>query len=256
MFCLAQHEILKVGPAMLRLLCITAHPDDEAGGFGGSLLLYRERGVKTHVVCLTPGQAATHRGGASSGEELAAMRRKEFQASCAILRISHGEVLNYPDGALDKQDSLTVVGDLARRIRQIRPQVIITIGPEGGVTAHADHSMASIFATMAFHWAGRANRFVDQIQREGLQPHRAQKLYYSTTAFTMPERPPISPAPATTVIPIGPYLDAKISAFKAHTSQNPLFPFFENTIRERGADERFHLVATTKPAEMTRESDL
>jgi LmbE family N-acetylglucosaminyl deacetylase len=241
---------------MLRLLCVTAHPDDEAGAFGGTLLLCRDRGVETHVICLTPGQAATHRGGARSADELAAMRRKEFQASCAILRISRGEVLNYADGALDKQDLLTVVSDLARRIRQIRPQVIITIGPEGGVTAHPDHSMASVFATMAFHWAGRANRFVDQIEREGLLPHRAQKLYYSTTAFTMPDRPPISPAPATMVVAIGGYLDTKISAFKAHTSQNPLFPFFENTIRQRGAEERFHLVATAKPAIMAAETDL
>jgi len=30
---------------MLRLMCITAHPDDEAAGFGGSLRLYRDRGV-------------------------------------------------------------------------------------------------------------------------------------------------------------------------------------------------------------------
>jgi len=241
---------------MLRLLCITAHPDDEAGGFGGSLLLYRERGVETHVICLTPGQAATHRGDASSSDELAVMRRKEFQSSCAILRVSHGEVLDYADGALDKQDLLTVVSDLARRIRQIRPQVVMTIGPEGGVTGHPDHSMACIFATLAFHWAGRANRFADQLEKDRLHPHRAQKLYYSTTAFIMPERPPISPAPATAIIPIGRYLDAKISAFKAHTSQNPLFPFFENTIRRRGADERFHLVAAAKPAEIAAETDL
>ena len=73
---------------MLRLLCVTAHPDDEAGGFGGSLLLYASRGVETHVICLTPGQAATHRGGARSDEELAAMRRQEFQASCRMLKIS------------------------------------------------------------------------------------------------------------------------------------------------------------------------
>jgi len=241
---------------MLRLLCITAHPDDEAGGFGGSLLLYQERGVQTHVICLTPGQAATHRGEARSGDELAAIRRTEFQASCAILRVSHGEVLDYADGALDQQDLLTVVGELARRIREIRPQVVMTLGPEGAVTGHPDHSMASIFATLAFHWAGRANRFVEQIEKEGLQPHRTQKLYYSTTAFTMPDRPPISPPPATTIIPIGPYLDAKISAFKAHTSQSPLFPFFENTIRQRGAEERFHLVATMKPATAANETDL
>ena len=33
---------------MLRLLCFTAHPDDEAGSFGGTLLRYAERGVETH----------------------------------------------------------------------------------------------------------------------------------------------------------------------------------------------------------------
>ena len=61
---------------MLRLLCVTAHPDDEAGSFGGSLLVYRERGVETHIVCLTPGQAATHRGNTRSEAELAEQRKR------------------------------------------------------------------------------------------------------------------------------------------------------------------------------------
>src|SRR5215470_15612702 len=73
---------------MLRLLCITAHPDDEAGGFGGTLLHYAQRGVETHVLCLTPGQAATHRGGAKSDDELAQIRRQEFAASCNMLRVA------------------------------------------------------------------------------------------------------------------------------------------------------------------------
>src|SRR5215467_14615847 len=115
---------------MPRLLCFTAHPDDEAGGFGGSLLRYAARGVETHVVCLTPGQAATHRGGARSDQELSALRRQEFAASCKLLNVSHGEVLDYPDGRLDTQDFRTVVADLTRRVRQIRPHVVLTIGPE------------------------------------------------------------------------------------------------------------------------------
>ena len=56
---------------MLRLLCITAHPDDEAGAFGGILLLYGERGVETSVICLTAGTAAKNRGTARTDEELA-----------------------------------------------------------------------------------------------------------------------------------------------------------------------------------------
>src|SRR5512135_2545441 len=114
---------------ILRLLCVTAHPDDEAGGFGGVLQLYAARGVETNLICLTPGQAATHRGGFQTDEELAAARRKELAASAAILKLSCVEVLNYRDAALDRTDLSQVVGDLVRRIRHIRPQVMITFGP-------------------------------------------------------------------------------------------------------------------------------
>jgi len=241
---------------MLRLLCVTAHPDDEAGGFGGSLLLAHERRIETYVICLTSGQAATHRGRASSGEELAALRRKEFAAACDHLHVTEGFVLDYPDGGLDRQNLYEVAGDLARRIRKLRPQVILTFGPEGGVTAHPDHSMASLFATAAFQWAPRTNRYGDQLH-EGLKPYRPQKLYYATANFSLEERQPVSLAPATTKIEIGPYLERKIEAFRKHASQAPLFELFESHIRPRGAYELFHLAAVNTPCELGRmETDI
>lgn len=240
---------------MFRLLCVTAHPDDEAGGFGGSLLLYGLRGVETHILCLTPGQAASHRGSAQSDEELAAVRRREFAAACNILKVTHGKVLDYPDAGLDRLDFYSVVADLTQRIREIRPHVIITIGPEGAITAHPDHSMTSLFTTMAYHWAGRSNRFPQQLSN-GLTPHRAQKLYYGTALFTLPDRQPVSLAPVTTVINIGDLLETKIAAFKAHLSQAPLFAIFEKAVRQRGQNETFHLAATTTPRHAEPETDL
>ncbi len=156
---------------MLRLLCVTAHPDDEAGAFGGTLLLYHERGVETSVICLTAGTAARNRGTARTDEELAALRRAEFAASCQLLNVSRYEVLNYPDSKLDRTDFYAVVETLVQRIRQIRPQVILTFGIDGGLTGHADHAMAGVFASMAFEWAGRPDRFPEQIEN-GLRPHR------------------------------------------------------------------------------------
>lgn len=240
----------------LRLLCVTAHPDDEAGAFGGTFLVYASRGVETHLVCLTPGQAASYRGVARDDDHLAEMRRQELGRSAQILRLTSWECLHYPDAALDRQDFYSVVGELVRRVRTLRPQVMMTIGPEGAVTAHPDHSMASMFATMAYHWAGRSNRYTDQLDR-GLQAHRVQKLYYSSALFTLPDRQPISPAPVTAVIEIGEeFREKKISAFKAHTTQAPLFPIFENTVRQRGTREYFHLVAAITPRELQRETDL
>lgn len=240
---------------MRRLLCITAHPDDEAGGFGGSLLKYRSQGVETFVVCLTPGQAATHRGGAASDAELAAMRRAEFARSCEILKITQGEVLDFADAALDRANFYQVVCELVLRIRRIRPQVILTLGTEGAITAHPDHSMAALFATAAFHWAGRSNRFPEQLGAT-MNPHRANKLYYSTANFTLPDRQPVSLAPATAHIEVGPWFEQKIAAFKAHTTQKPLFELFETNVRKRGTVELFHLAARNEPGEISRETDL
>ena len=240
---------------MLRLMCVTAHPDDEAGGFGGVLRLYADRGVETCVLCLTPGQAATHRGGAKDDHELAAMRRKEFAASCEILGVSRGIVLDYPDGHLHRQDLYSVVREVMLQLRAFRPQVVLAFGAEGGVTAHSDHSMASLYATLAFHWAGRENRFPDQLGG-GVTAHRAQKLYYSTYNFTLPDRPPVALPPITTTIEIGDLVETKLAAFKAHTSQSPLWPLLERNLRRAAEQERFHLAAASKPGPAVEETDL
>lgn len=240
---------------MLKLLIVTAHPDDEVGSFGGTLLRCAERGVETHVICLTPGQAATHRGGAKSDSELADMRRGEFSDACRMLHVTRGVVLDYPDGGLERSSFADVVGDLTRRVRDIRPQVIATFGPEGAITAHSDHAMASIFATMAFHWSGHTNRFPEQ-SKEGFQARRVQKLYYATNNFTLPDRQPVSFAPATCVIDVGDVVEKKIEAFGAHVSQRPLLPMVKEVLHRRGQKERFHLVARSEPGEVKIEPDL
>lgn len=240
---------------MLRMLAVTAHPDDEAAVFGGSLRLYSDRGVETSVVCLTPGQAASHRGGVRDDHELAAVRRKEFAASCAILNVSRSAVLDYPDGQLHRVEMHRPVTDLVLHIRQFRPHVVLSMGPEGAITGHTDHSMASVFATLAFHWAGRSNRCADQLAN-GLQPHRAQKLYYSTSSAALPGRQPISFPPATARIELGQCLKAKIAAFHAHQTQSPVFPIFDAHVKTLGNPELFNLAASIAPGTCTIESDL
>jgi len=230
---------------MLRLLCTTAHPDDETWAFGGTLLKYHEQGVETHVICLTRGQAATNRGDTRSAEELSEARTQEFYEACRILKVSRATILDYPDGNLTQQNLIDVVADLTRRIRQIQPQVVLTLGLDGTVTAHLDHAAVGMFTTAAYHWAGRSDRFAEQFA-EGLSPHRAQKLYYTTALRTWPERQPVSLSPATTKIDVTEYIEAKIAAFRAHQSQLPLMETYgERTLRN--AEELFHLAAATRP---------
>ncbi len=141
------------------------------------------------------------------------------------------------------------------QLRAFRPQVVLAFGAEGGVTAHSDHSMASLFATLAFHWAGRENRFPDQLGG-GVTAHRAQKLYYSTYNFTLPDRPPVALPPITTTIEIGDLIETKMAAFKAHASQEPLWALLERNLRKSPRQERFHLAAAAEPRPAVEETDL
>jgi LmbE family N-acetylglucosaminyl deacetylase len=242
---------------MFRLLCVTAHPDDEAGAFGGTLLMYQERGVETSVVCLTAGTAARNRGRARSDEELAALRRAEFAASCKLLNVSHAEVLDFPDGSLDRSDFYQVAGALTRRMREIRPHVVLTFGMDGGLTGHVDHAMAGMFASVAFEWAGRPDRFPEQIE-QGLKPHRVQKLYYVTADFFLPDRQPIALPTVTARIEIGKErFEKKVEAFHLHQTQAPLFERVRKNLGHRlGTVEMYHLVAARDPREAKLETDL
>jgi LmbE family N-acetylglucosaminyl deacetylase len=238
---------------MKKLLCVTAHPDDEAWAFGGALLRYRECGVGTHVICLTRGGAGTYRATAKSSDEQMKLRAQEFAAACRVLKVIQADLLDYPDGGLARVNFLEAVGDLSGRIRAAKPDVVITFGTEGTVTAHPDHSLVALFTTAACHWAGRPDRFAEQVQ-QGLGPHRVEKLYYLTTGEIWPERPPISPPPITTTIDVREFVEAKVEAFKAHLSQEPLLAGYERVLRS--PYEYYHLAAVKIPSHAEVESDL
>ena len=235
----------------LRLLCVVAHPDDECFAFGGALALAADRGVETAVLCLTDGQAATHRGTAQSSAELGAMRGQEFTESCNILGARHHELLNYGDGQLEHQSLHDLAGRLVDQIRRLRPHVILTFGGEGALNSHPDHTAVSAATTAAFHWSGNAKRFP-----EYGEPWRPQRLFYLTTNFFLPDRPAPLPAPWTCVLDIRAARARKQGAFQAHTSQAPLQAVARLVFEDHGNDERYVLAYTTAPQAATQTTDL
>jgi len=224
---------------MSRILCVTAHPDDEAANFGGTVARYAEQGIPTHLVCLTGGEAARNRGGAADNAALMAMRRKELAASCAILGFASHEVWEYSDAGLPQAPFYEMVGRLAEVIRRRRPEILLSMGPEGSVTAHPDHAMAGVVATAAFHWAAHERYFPEH----GLAPHQAQRLWYSTSPAQPPGFPPVWLPKPDVAIGAQAYLERKIAAFRSHASQEPLFDRVEQVLRLSGGIEMFHLAA-------------
>ena len=247
----------------LRLLCITAHPDDESGGFAGALLQANAAGVETRVVCLTEGRAASNRGEATSDEELGAMRRTEFARACALLKVTHGEVLNFPDGKLAQQDFYAMVTLLVERVRRYRPHVVLTYGGDGGPNIHRDHAMAGYFATAAFHWAGRSffapEQLLPQPGGAALALYAPQKLYYPSTLYNISkftEEAAVAPkTPASLTLKLGELQAIKHAAIEIHNSQGVMNRAGE-TYAKYGHEENYLLVAARNPEQMRAETGM
>ncbi len=243
----------------LRLMCVTAHPDDECGGFGGTLMLAHRRGVETSVVCLTEGRAASNLGPARDEHELADLRRREFDAALSILGVAHGEILNYPDGQLAQQGFTEVTTDLVERMRRFRPHVVMTFGGDGNVNLHPDHTMASCFTTAAFHWAGRSN-FAARHMEAGLLPYRPQKLYYAAAPFLAyadaEQARQIALMPASLVLTVEDLKAKKIEAFMQHTTQAQILGKVKEMIEKTGGEEKYLLAATRGMPTSPMETDM
>jgi LmbE family N-acetylglucosaminyl deacetylase len=235
----------------LKLMCVVAHPDDECFAFGGALALAAERGIETYVICLTDGQAATNRGDAATAAALGAMRREEFRRSCEVLGVTHNELMDYHDGRLEFVEFPVAAGQLVERMRRFKPDVVMTFGGDGGQNTHADHMMTSMLATAAFHWAGQAKRYPDAA---GL--HKAQRLYYVTANFHIPDRPPAMTMPWTVTLDIRSVRERKNEAFRQHVSQAPLMEQTKEFFERYGAEEFYALVATADPQPARQETDL
>jgi LmbE family N-acetylglucosaminyl deacetylase len=155
----------------LTLMAVHAHPDDEATGTGGVLAKYAAEGVQTVLVTCTDGRCGDGPDGVKPGEPghdvdaVVAMRKVELEASCAILNVSHLEMLGYADSGMEGWPQNTAPGSfwstplaeasdrLADLIRQYRPDVVVTYD-EQGFYGHPDHIQAHRITMAAVEQTG------------------------------------------------------------------------------------------------------
>jgi LmbE family N-acetylglucosaminyl deacetylase len=199
--------------------------------------------VETSLLCLTDGQAAHFRGGVEDNAALGLQRREELASACEVLGVTRYEVLDYPDGELRRQDFYELAGEIAHRIRALRPHVVLTFGGDGGVNLHRDHIMVSAATTAAFHWAGRPELFTEQ----NLAPFMPQKLYHSSTPFVMvrdrPELSAVSTVPYSLTLTLDEYTGRKWEAFARHGSQAGVLKRVKGEIEKNRSAERYLLMA-------------
>ncbi|MBA3416705.1 MAG: PIG-L family deacetylase, partial [Chloroflexia bacterium] len=150
----------------------------------------------------------------------------ELRDACGILGVEDLAVLDYWDGALPDFDRARLTGDFVAAIRRIRPQVVLTFGPEGR-TLHPDHIAVHEAATAAFALAADPEAYPEH----GRSPFAAPKLYYSTLPESLVRAigwgfPGIPDDEVDVAIDIGPWLEQKRRATNdAHRTQAHDQPF-------------------------------
>jgi N-acetyl-1-D-myo-inositol-2-amino-2-deoxy-alpha-D-glucopyranoside deacetylase len=169
------------------LLAILAHPDDESFGMGGTLALYASKGVDVYLICATKGEA-----GDISPEyirdhdSIANLRETELRCAASCLGLAGVIFLDYRDsgmaGSLDNQhpnalvsQSIEEVGTrIAKTIRELKPNVVITFDPIGGYR-HPDHIAIHNATVRGFELAGDPSLDIN-----GFEYFLPDRLYFHT----------------------------------------------------------------------------
>jgi N-acetylglucosamine malate deacetylase 2 len=128
---------------MKNLVCVFAHPDDEAFGPGGTIAkLSKEFNV--YLLCATKGDA-----GQNSFEKgsVGKIREKELLNSAKILGVKKVYFLGFKDGSLSNNLYHKLAEKVQQKLKELKPEIVITYEPLG-VSGHVDHitvSMATMF---------------------------------------------------------------------------------------------------------------
>jgi LmbE family N-acetylglucosaminyl deacetylase len=159
----------------LRLMCVLAHPDDESMGAGGALAKSAAEGVETYLLTATRGERGRFGDRAESpGPEIVGRTREaELLAAAQVLGIREVRFLDYVDGELDRVDTAEAIGRIATELRRVRPQVVITFGPDGAY-GHPDHIAIGQLTTAAIVCAADPSYG----PASDAAPHRVSKLYF------------------------------------------------------------------------------
>lgn len=145
--------------ALGTVLGIWAHPDDEVYLCGGLMAAARDAGQRVACVTATLGEHGTSDPERWPPSRLSRTRAWEIRAALAVLGVTEHHVLGLPDGGCVDEPFESVVDRLVGILDDVRPDTILTFGPEG-MTGHSDHQIVSAWATAAHARTGTGARLL------------------------------------------------------------------------------------------------
>ena len=195
----------------MKILVVTAHPDDVDFGAGGTIARWISEGHEIVYCLVTDGQA----GGSDnsiSRDDMARIRRREQTAAANVLGVNTLHFLGFPDGAVVA--NLDLRREISAVIRLERPDRVLTQSAERRYdriyASHPDHLATGEAALCAVYPDARNEfAFPELLTERGLTPH------------TVPETWIMAGPNPKEFIDTTDFIDKKIEALLCHESQLP-----------------------------------
>jgi N-acetylglucosamine malate deacetylase 1 len=106
---------------MKKILVISAHPDDESLGLGGTLALHAKNGDEVFVLIFTDGESSR-----GKKENQITKREEQSKRACKILGIKKVKFLRYLDQNLESISLVEIANEIEDVIKNWSPSIIYT----------------------------------------------------------------------------------------------------------------------------------
>lgn len=204
-----------------RVLAIVAHPDDIDFGAAATVARWTDAGVEVVYCVVTDGEA----GGFDESvprAEMAVVRRAEQTEAAKRVGVRDIHFLGYPDGRVEP--TLALRKDLARVIRQVRPDRVLCPSPERNYprmgASHPDHrAVGSAALDAVYPDARNPFAFPDLLSQEKLEPWKVRETWISG-----------GPSP-NHYVDVTETFPRKVAALRAHESQTGHMDDLEGMLR-------------------------
>src|SRR5277367_6746927 len=206
-----------------RVLCITAHPDDVDFGAAGTIARWTDAGIEVIYCLVTDGDAGGLDEDFPRGE-MPALRRAEQIAAAKCVGVHDVRFLGYPDGRVEA--TLDLRRDMARVIRQVRPDRVVCPSPERSYArigiGHPDHrAVGSAALDAVYPDARNPFAFPELLADEGLKEWIVREVWIN------------GPGMANHYVDVTKTFPRKLAALRAHVSQTGQREDLEDLLRQR-----------------------
>lgn len=116
---------------MKKVIVISAHPDDETLGVGGTLLKHKRNGDKIYWLIVT--NVFENQGFTKQRVE---SRQKEIKKAGEMFGFDKTYTLDYPTMSLTSSSVLTLIPEISKIFSEVEPELIYTLNRSD---AHSDH---------------------------------------------------------------------------------------------------------------------